>query len=251
MNENQQFNNKGYIIKRNFINSKEFYNFCDFLNKEIKNKYDNTDLSQFGGYKIGNLYINIGNNANILWDLLIKKNLAEFVENVLGKPLNEFSLKLSGNLSLPNKGEQDFHIDGGRKFLLSIATEDIDEKNGPTEVVENCSNNIPYWKFILKKKIKKKIILKKGDLIIRKSSCWHRGTKNNTQNPRFLIAFLLSENKPVKRIDFSKTKEIYFDDNFFNQTKLGNIKESIYVNFKIIFKTYKFLRSIFIKSNHI
>ena len=31
-----------------------------------------------------------------------EKNLAEFVENVLGKPLNEFSLKLSGNLSLDN-----------------------------------------------------------------------------------------------------------------------------------------------------
>ena len=72
MNENQQFNNKGYIIKRNFINSKEFYNFCDFLNKEIKNKYDNTDLSQFGGYKIGNLYIKSASSLTFV--ISISKN---------------------------------------------------------------------------------------------------------------------------------------------------------------------------------
>ena len=101
------------------------------------------------------------------------------------------------------------------------------------------------------KKEKKKIILSKGDLIIRKHSTWHRGTKNLSDKPRFLIAFLLfDKNLKIKSnydsiSKFNETSEIIIFNNFFPSSTLGRFKESIYVKIKPIFIFYKLLRSIF------
>ena len=64
-------------------------------------------------------------------------------------------------------------------YLISFATEDITLKNGPTEVCLGTSiKPLKYWQFILtKKKKKKKLLLKKGQILIRKHSLWHRGTR--------------------------------------------------------------------------
>ena len=57
--------------------------------------------------------------------------------------------------NFPNKGDQHFHTDGKyeeRMYLMSVATEDITESSGPTEVVLNSHNKTPYWKFLFKNK---------------------------------------------------------------------------------------------------
>ena len=46
---------------------------------------------------------------------------------------------------------------GNEEGLISVATEDVTESSGPTEVVLNSHNKIPYWNFLIK--MKKWIIL--------------------------------------------------------------------------------------------
>ena len=64
-----------------------------------------------------------------------------------------------------------------KKCMMSISTEDINEINGPTEVCIGSHKKCSILEIYFIKKNKKKILLNKGDIIIRKHSLWHRGLK--------------------------------------------------------------------------
>ena len=248
MNLRESFYKDGYLIIPNFIKNESFFKLSDELNIQIKKKIHNTDLTKIGGYKIGNLGLDAGQYASEIWELLLKQDIEKLILEILEKSLSEFTVRVSGNICFPNKGDQHFHTDGKyeeRMYLMSVATEDITESSGPTEVVLNSHNKTPYWKFLFKNKKKKKIILSKGDLIIRKHSTWHRGTKNLSDKPRFLIAFLLFPKDSKIKSNFNQNTEIEIFNNFFSSSSLGRFKELIYIKFKPIFLFYKLFRSIF------
>ena len=248
MNLRESFYKDGYLIIPNFIKNESFFNLSDELNLQIKKKISNTNLTKIGGYKIGNLGLDAGKYAEEIWNLLLKQDIEKLILEILDKSLSEFTVRVSGNICFPNKGDQHFHTDGKyeeKMYLMSVATEDITKSSGPTEVVLNSHNKTPYWKFLFKNKIKKKIILSKGDLIIRKHSTWHRGTKNLSDKPRFLIAFLLFPKNSKIKSNFNQNTEIEIFNNFFSSSNFGRFKESIYIKFKSIFLFYKLLRSIF------
>ena len=125
-------------------------------------------------------------------------------------------------------------------LLLSVATSNIYADSGPTEVVLGShKKKIPYLDFLFMKKIKKKVLLSLGDVVIRHHSLWHRGTKNNSNEARFLIVFLLFEKKRKMIKKSGSNNKLYFFDNFFKNNFIGRIKEIIYVHFKILFVAYK------------
>ena len=248
MNPRENFYKDGYLIVPNFIKNDNFHKLSDELNHEIQKKIENTELKKIGGYKIGNLGLDAGIYATKIWELILKQNFDKLISQILEKPLSDFTIRVSGNICFPNKGEQHFHTDGKyeeKMYLVSVATQDINESSGPTEVVLNSHNKIPYWKFFFKIKEKKKFILSKGDLIIRKHSTWHRGTKNLSNKPRFLIAFLLFYKNPEIKSNLNKNLDIKIFNNFFSSTGFGRFKEFIYIKFNYIFIFYKLLRSIF------
>ena len=105
-------------------------------------------------------------------------------------------------------------------------------------VLNSHKKKLPYWKFLFKKKKTKRILLSKGDLIIRKHNIWHRGTTNMSNKKRFLIAFLFFDKKRnMKSNMHSNTVKIY--NNFFGNSLLERCKEILYVHFKLIYIFYK------------
>ena len=112
--------------------------------------------------------------------------------------------------------------------------EDLNEIDGPTELIPGSHiKKISYWKFHLEKFFKKKIklVLKKGDIFIRESYIWHKGTKNNSTKLRIIILFILSEKNE-------------FGDNMFEVSLYGKIKEMISVYLPFFYFVYKFFISI-------
>ena len=155
MNLRENFYKSGYLIIPGFLKNKNFENVCNTLENRILNTLEKTDLKKIGGYKIGNLGLHAGKYASEIWNLLMQNGIEDLIKTILDKPLSEFTIRVSGNISFPGKGEQDFHTDGkysDKMYLISIATEEINEKNGPTEVIDNCYSNLPYWKFFFFKK---------------------------------------------------------------------------------------------------
>ena len=116
-----------------------------------------------GGSLVGNLNLYPGHYGKKIFVLFIKKKFLNILENITKKKINNFSISVGGNLSLPKRYDQNFHTDGNfdqKMIIASLATSDICFNNGPTEIVlDNHKNEILFE--ISNHKKKKKNFIKK------------------------------------------------------------------------------------------
>ena len=251
----KQFQNNGYLIKKKFLKSKRFYSICNNLNNDIEKKFSKKNLNKLGGFIAGNLNVNPGPFGKPILKLLLKNGLAKILKEISGKNINNFTMSVGGNLTIPNKYAQYFHMDGDYQdlfYFVSVATSNVYKADGPTEIVlGGHKKELPYWKFLIKKKKIKKLILSRGDLIIRRSNLWHRGTVNYSNKNRYIIAYLFFEkkdkNNPGKITDNYFPKKIKITNNFFGNNISQKIFEYFYIYFGFLFVTWRFFCSFFIK----
>ena len=78
-----------------------------------------------------------------------------------------------------------------KKNYINLCLDEVNRTNGPTELYEKShKEEIPYWKFVFKYFFKKyQLCLSVGDIFIREAFIWHRGTKNNSKDPRNFSEF--------------------------------------------------------------
>jgi hypothetical protein len=180
---------------------------------------------------------------------LLEANLNKVIVDLTKKNISEFDISAVGNLNEQYKYNQHFHTDGNfiKKYLIiNIAKEDVSEVNGPLEIAPGThKNEIPYWKFIFRKK-RQKITLSQGDVLIRSNVLWHRGTKNISGNSRFMMGFLLINKKDkLPEFNFHNNSEIKVFKNIFDSSAIGRIKESFYTRFSYLHSTARLFRSLF------
>ena len=242
------FEKNGYvIIDNNLENNQNFEKITQEINLNLKLQLKDNNLKNISGYLMGNLGINQGQYGLKLYSIIFKEEFIKIFENLTEIDLNSFDINYGGNLVLPKKGQQHFHIDGffnKKMYLVSIATEDVTLQNGPTEVcIGSHKNQMKYWEFFLSKKNKKKILLKKGQILIRKHNLWHRGTRNNSNQARLLLSFIMTPKINANEIE-PLTSNIKILPNFFKPGFLGKIQEILYVNFRTIHLILKIINSI-------
>ena len=253
MKDYNQFNKYGYIIKRKFLKNETFLQTANQLTKAVEEKINNINLKKVGGSYCGNVACHPGKYGKIILKLLKKNGLEKLIINISKKKLKDFDILIGGNLSMPKGYDQilhrDFEYDDDR-LLINVATSDISKNSGPTELVPILHKyKLPFWKFILSKKKKIKLIMSKGDVSIRKHDIWHRGTRNNSNKFRFLIIIhLIKKNLKKKNYKYNEKSindnEISIANNFFDSGIKGRIKEIIYTNFQFLFITIKFIISL-------
>ena len=248
-----QFENLGYIKISNFINDKDYELLCSQLNAEINKKFQENqeDVMQMGGSLIGNVNIRLGNKGQLIWDYLKKNDIESIISNLTGIEKINFRHLLVETCY--------FHIlkviikfftqmvKETKKIILSLCLDEVNRTNGPTELYEKShKEEIPYWKFVFKYFFKKKyqLCLSVGDIFIREAFIWHRGTKNNSKDPRILVNFIISVNKN-KDLNYDTNHEISFFDNMFSSDFRGKVKEFIDVKLRPFYFFYKFFRSLF------
>ena len=232
------FDKNGYVLlntnlKGNLIFDKLCIEIDSFLKKEIQN----SDLKKLGGYIVGNLNISQGHFGPKLYSIIFKNNFKKYFQRLTKKKLNFFDIRNGGNLALPKKGNQLFHIDGSYKsemYLVSVATEDITLDNGPTEVcVGSHLRPKTFNEFFFGKKIKKKLTMKRGQILIRKHNLWHRGTINLSSKPRLLLSFIISLKNKKNKISRASPKFKILHNSFKNDL-IGRLHEIIYAKFKFV-----------------
>lgn len=244
-----KFDENGYIIKNLFYKNEQFNKISIEFKKEILSKINKINFQNIGGFRSGNLNINPGRYGKDILELLLKKKFKDFFNFITGDNIENFKIQIGGNLNLTNSKNQLFHIDGPwnpRMLILNIATTKIDTSNGPMEVYEKSHNqNYPYWKFHIKKFFmkRKSIKLNYGDIVFREHRLWHRGTNNNSENPREMIGIMFLKNKKdLSTNELSNDLKIF--SNIFGITKKERIKEFIFLYCKPLLFLYKFLISI-------
>lgn len=248
-NDNSIYEHQGYIKLELFRQNHEFQKLIENFKEDLFFNLKNNNISNLGGFRSGNLNINPGKHGAMFMNFLKLNNFTEYFEGLTGDKLQDYEILYGGNLNLPKSKNQLFHTDGNwnpRMIILNIATSKINNSNGPMEVI-NFSHKqfIPYWLFLVKyflSKNKKKIMLEKGDILIREHRLWHRGTSNKSlQNREMLgIMFLKTKTNQIqKNID---RLEIY--DNMYDTSLKGKIKEFIFLYFKFILVLYKLINSL-------
>ena len=249
----KKFEDLGLIKINKFVQDEEFYKLCENIDKEINLKFyqNQKKLSKLGGTLMGNININTGYHGDLIWSYLKKNNIDKIIEELIGLKENDYHVFYGGNLLFhyPKSSNQLFHTDGTknpRKIIITLALDDINNQNGPTEIYEGShKKKIPYWKFFFLYLFKKKYILNliKGDIFIREAFIWHRGTANKTKKNRTLINFIISEKKNDE-LNYKPNQDLVFFDNMFNSNLRGRMKEFINIKLMPLFFIYRFLISL-------
>ena len=241
------FDKNGYaLLKTNLKNNLKFNKLCIEIESVLKKEIKKTNLKKLGGYIVGNLNINQGHFGPKLYSIIFKNEFKKYFESLILKKLSLFDVRHGGNLALPKKGNQLFHIDGSYKsemYLVSIATEDITLDNGPTEIcVGSHIKQMSFDKFFFNKKIKKKLIMKRGQILIRKHNLWHRGTENLSSKPRLLLSFIITLKNKKNKINQMNPKFKILHNSFKNDL-IGRFHESVYAKYSFVIIIMKLLVS--------
>lgn len=235
------FDLNGYVLLNTSLSENQtFNNLVEKIENSLNEEIKNSNIKKLGGYIMGNFGINQGPYGSKLFSLVFHQEFKDYFENLTNKKLDYFDINYGGNVTLPRKGNQLFHTDGSYEqemYLISIATEDITLENGPTEI---CAGShlrlLTFDEFFFLKKNKKKLTMKKGQILIRRHNLWHRGTRNFSEKPRLLLSFVLMPKiREVKLEPVSEKFKIL--PNFFRSNLKGKVHETIYakLGFLIIF----------------
>ena len=240
------FEKDGFIILKNFIKDEDFDFLCGKLKKDVLHEFNKIDKT--GGSLMGNLNISPGIYSKKIFEKINTEEFKKIIKYISKKNFSSFDIISGGNLNFQYQYNQHFHTDSrfDNSFLIvNVVTEDIFETNGPLEVLPGTQKEkLPYWKIIFRKSLK--ILAKKGDLIIRTSNLWHRGTKNISRNPRLLLAYTFKERIGENgKLKFEENKDLKILNNLFKSNMRGILKENFYTRFSYLYKSFRLLRSIF------
>lgn len=247
--DKNSYNNNGYVIlDTDLEHNLNFNNLIEEMNNDLKSKINNDELKKNGGFIMGNFGIDQGPYGPKLYSLIFKDQFIKIFEELTECKLDDFNIFYGGNLVLPHKGKQHFHIDGSynkKMFMISIVTEEIDLNNAPTEIcLGSHKKQMRFWEFFIGRKNKKKITLKKGQIFIRPHNLWHRGTKNNSNKPRLLLSFSLTDKKLINKEIQKPSSSIEILPNFFKSDFFGRLHEFFYVYFGSVLMILKLFNSI-------
>jgi len=248
--DKDHYDKDGYtIIDTDLEYNQNFNDLIEQIDNDLKIKIKNDRLKKNGGFMMGNFGINQGPYGPELKSLIFKEQFVKIFEDLTKCKLDSFNIFCGGNLVLPKKGKQHFHIDGAynkKMYMISIVTENIDLNNGPTEIcVGSHKKKMKFWEFFFSKKQKKKLILKKGQILIRPHNLWHRGTKNFSNKTRLLLSFVMTPKVNLGRKIEPISSELMILPNFFNSNFQGKLHELFYIHFSFIHIVLKLILSFF------
>jgi len=198
------------------------------------------------GVKAGN----IGIKKSWPHDVLLKELFDTNLMFELNKKFpNHRYFSFGGNIALPQCRAQRFHKDTNLpNIVINIPLVDVDDKNGPLEILEtNHLRPMSGRRMLLdslKNEKRERIKTNSGDIAIRFSNCWHRGTVNESDQMRPMLSITLRQEKrrdndlDLKELQYREftSDEIDFTGNVYPQSKLGHVMEYFDCHFNTLVK---------------
>jgi len=130
----------------------------------------------------------------IIQEVASNKKIQEVLDQALGE--NYKIIGLGGNANLPGSTYQPAHMDGvqGTDFLVvNIPLGKVTEQNGSLEVWPGThKEHLTVSQFNSVPRQSARVNSSPGDIVIRYSNVWHRGTPNRSPEVRFMLAIIVS-----------------------------------------------------------
>jgi ectoine hydroxylase-related dioxygenase (phytanoyl-CoA dioxygenase family) len=248
----QEYASNGYFVVRNVVSRERLTELHAALAQEFERASRSGALFSGGGQLSGHLNCFPGSGARFIYDTLQNHGIIALI-----KELDPRALRMPNvgcNFNLPGSHTQHYHIDRpfNRDFMIAnVAVVDTVIANGATELIPGTHKRFyKYTQFVLERRHRDgvRIPLAQGDVLIRSSNVWHRGMTNRTSVPRPMLAMTWEDGGNNHPDPFaSEGGRIRFLPNWFKPTRIGRLREQLFVKIPIAYTALRLTRSLFDK----
>jgi len=245
----QAFDRDGYIVIRNVVSQERLAELHKSLEKEFEAASESGALFSGGGLKSGHLNCFPGAGARFIYDTLQERGIIDLIKEI--DPRVVRMPNVGCNFNLPGSHTQHYHLDRPftRDFMIAnVAVVDSNIKNGAMEAIPGTHKRFyKYTQFVLERVARNgvRVPLKRGDVLIRTSNVWHRGTANRTAVPRPMLAMTWEDGGNNLADPFAANDgKIQFLPNWFKPTRAGRIREELFVKVPVTYSALRFARSL-------
>jgi ectoine hydroxylase-related dioxygenase (phytanoyl-CoA dioxygenase family) len=248
-NSKQAFAGNGYFVLRNVVSQERLAELHTALTEEFNAASKSGALFSGGGLVSGHLNCFPGAGARFAYDALHERGIIELMKQLHPNVLRMPNVGL--NFNLPGSHTQHYHIDRpfAREFMIAnVAVVDTVIENGAIELVPGTHKRFyKYTQFVLERRHRDgvRVPLNRGDVLIRSSNVWHRGMTNRTSIPRPMLAMTWEDGGSNEPDPFSAQGGIIrFLPNWFRPTRVGRLREQLFVKVPITYSALRFARSL-------
>ena len=240
----------GFVVFRDVVSKERLDGLAEALFAEFDRAMAAGELFEGGGFLSGHLNCYPGEASRFVWDDIADFGIVDFVREI--RPDIVDSVRATLNFNLPGSVAQHYHTDGLylKDFLIcNVAVVDTDLVNGAIDVLPGTNREFyKFWRYAMERKYRltTRVPLSQGDVILRKSILWHRGMPNNTETPRPMMAITFGEVEDTATDPFTVNDvRIVFYPNWYNTSRLGQLRERVFVAAPVTYSAYRFARSLY------
>jgi hypothetical protein len=248
-NLKQLFANNGYFVLLNVVSPERLTELHKALAQEFDIASKSGALFSGGGLVSGHLNCFPGAGARFAYDTLQERGIIDLMKQLHSKVLR--MPNVGCNFNLPGSHTQHYHLDRPftRDFMIAnVAVVDTVIENGAIEVVPGTHKRFyKYTQFVLERchRNSVRVPMNRGDVLIRSSNVWHRGTTNRTSVPRPMLAMTWEDGGSDHPDPFSVDGgKIRFLPNWFKPTRVGRLREQLFVKVPIAYSALRLARSL-------
>jgi ectoine hydroxylase-related dioxygenase (phytanoyl-CoA dioxygenase family) len=242
------FAEQGYLVFRDLVSKDKLAELSAKVFEAYEQQKRSGALFFGGGTMAGHLNCYPGQHCRFAYEALEEQGIVELVHAILPKAAAG-PLRPALNFNLPKSVAQNYHIDGyfhDAFMILNIAVVDTDVINGAIELSPGSHKRpYKYWQFAVAPLRGTRIVMKRGDVLLRPSNLWHRGMPNRSSVPRPMLGFTMGEKGKTYddpfRVDGGG---ITFSPNRFRTDWVGRIRERSYVAVPFAHHAARFVMSL-------
>jgi hypothetical protein len=241
---------QGFVVLRDAVSREKLTAFGDDLLMEFDRLCQGGLPFEGGGLISGHLNCFPGERARFVLDEIREHGIVDLVRSY--RPEIADFVRPTLNFNLPGSVAQHYHMDNAflKEFLIcNIAVVDTDLGNGAIDVLPGTHREFyRFWRYALERKYRltTRVPLHQGDIVVRKSTLWHRGMPNLSNRPRPMMAITFGEIEDPTADPFAiNGGEIEFYPNWFHTSRLGRLRERTFVRAPITYSTYRFVTSLY------
>ncbi|MGZ4678647.1 MAG: phytanoyl-CoA dioxygenase family protein [Ilumatobacteraceae bacterium] len=235
----------GYAVLRGVVSKDRVAEFNDTILAE----YDRAEKFRGGGSYSGHLNCFPGEKSRFFYDELAESGLVDAIHAL--RPSSPNGVRATLNFNLPKSVAQHYHIDGlytDDFLIVNVAVVDTDLVNGAIDVLPGTNRQFyKFWQYALKRKyrLSTRLPLQRGDVLVRKSTLWHRGMPNKSATPRAMMSLTFGEKSAPEGDPFLVHEgKMFFYPNWFSTSRLGRLRERVFVAAPFTYSTYRFVKSL-------
>lgn len=245
----QTFAINGYIVLPQIVSRERLSQLHQALAREFAAASKSDALFSGGGLLSGHLNCFPGESARFAYDTLQERGIIDLLKQL--HPSVARMPNVGCNFNLPRSHTQHYHIDRPftREFMIAnVAVVDTVIENGAIELIPGTHRRFyRYTRFVLERRHRDgiRVPMKQGDVLIRSSNVWHRGMTNLTSVPRPMLAMTWEDGGSNNPDPFSADGgKIRFLPNWFKPTRVGRLREQLFVKVPITYSALRFARSL-------